>query len=105
VVPSVRRPCTDENCLPCREDLQDFCSTGAYIERGIKECHGFMTESFVERERYLTYVPPELRDLAYFRKHWPEAIEAVITRRYPIDSCRELLLDQATGIKNVISFD
>ncbi len=285
VVPSVRRPCSDENCLPCREDLQDFCSTGAYVERGIKECHGFMTESFVERERFLTHVPPELRnlavlmepltiaekglaqawdaqsrlpwvrhhtngkptgkglnavilgagpigilgamtmkaagfetyvynrsplpnpkaeiveaigatyissndvafrdlpdlvgsidliyeaigissvafevlsilgvngvyiftgipapgdsipvdanqlmrsvvlgnqavigtvnaddasfkaaikDLAYFKKHWPEAIEAVITKRYAIDSCRELLLDRATGIKNVISFD
>lgn len=64
VVPSVRRPCTSESCVPCRNDLQDFCSTGDYIERGIKECHGFMTESFVERERFLTYVPPELRDVA-----------------------------------------
>jgi threonine dehydrogenase-like Zn-dependent dehydrogenase len=285
VVPSVRRPCTDHHCVPCQNDLQDFCSTGSYIERGIKECHGFMTESFVERERFLTCVPPELRDvavlmepltiaekgltqawavqkrlpwirheengkptgkglnalvlgagpigilgamkmkaagfntyvysrskapnpkseivesigvkyisalevpvqelpnivgsidlvyeglgvsgvafsvlsvlglngvyiytgipapddpipidannlmrnivlknqaivgtvnaddasfkaaiedLAYFKKHWPEAIEAVISKRYALDSCRELLLDRATGIKNVISFE
>jgi len=285
VVPSVRRPCTDENCLPCKQGLQDFCSNGNYVERGIKECHGFMTESFVERERFLTYIPPDLkdlavlmepltiaekglaqawatqkrlpwvrhyengkptgkglnavvlgagpigilgamtmraagfetyvynrspapnpkaeiveaigakyisskdvavsdlpgevgsidlvyeavgissvafdvlgvlgvngvyiftgipapgdpiqvdadqlmrnivlgnqsvigtvnaddasfkaaiRDLAYFRKHWPEAIDAVITRRYSIESCRELLLERATGIKNVISFE
>ena len=47
VVPSVRRPCTDENCLPCKQGLQDFCSNGNYVERGIKECHGFMTETFV----------------------------------------------------------
>ncbi len=285
VVPSVRRPCTDENCLPCKQGLQDFCSNGNYVERGIKECHGFMTESFVERERFLTYIPPDLkdlavlmepltiaekglaqawatqkrlpwvrhyengkptgkglnavilgagpigilgamtmraagfetyvynrspapnpkaeiveaigakyisskdvavsdlpgeigsidlvyeaigissvafdvlgvlgvngvyiftgipapgdhiqvdadqlmrnvvlgnqavigtvnaddasfkaaiRDLAYFRKHWPEAIDAVITKRYSIESCRELLLERATGIKNVISFE
>ena len=64
VVPSVRRPCTDEKCVPCQHDLQDFCATGTYVERGIKECHGFMTESWVERERFLTYVPPELKDVA-----------------------------------------
>lgn len=64
VVPSVRRPCTNPSCVPCQHDLQDFCSTGTYVERGIKECHGFMTESFVERERFLTIVPPELRDVA-----------------------------------------
>src|SRR5690349_18710486 len=27
VVPSVRRPCGHGQCLPCRADLQDFCST------------------------------------------------------------------------------
>ena len=46
-----------------------------------------------------------ITDLGYFKTHWPEAIESVISKRYPIDSCRELLLDHATGIKNVISFD
>lgn len=64
VVPSVRRPCNDPSCIPCSKGLQDFCSTARYIERGIKECHGFMTESFVERERYLTYIPDELRHVA-----------------------------------------
>ena len=64
VVPSVRRPCSDENCQPCREGLQDFCSNGNYVERGIKQCHGFMTEAFVEQERFLTYIPPDLKDLA-----------------------------------------
>jgi glucose 1-dehydrogenase len=64
VVPMVRRPCSHANCLPCREDRSDFCTTGDFVERGIKERHGFMTEEVVDEERYLTYVPPELRDVA-----------------------------------------
>ncbi|NNC87197.1 MAG: glucose 1-dehydrogenase [Akkermansiaceae bacterium] len=64
VVPSVRRPCQHEGCLPCRQGLQDFCSTGDFVERGINQVHGFMTETYTEEEQYLTYVPPELRDVA-----------------------------------------
>ncbi len=64
VVPSVRRPCPHANCLPCRADKQDFCFTGDFTERGIKMTHGFLTEYYLEEEKYLTYVPPELRDVA-----------------------------------------
>lgn len=64
VVPSVRRPCADPECVPCREGRQDFCFTWKFTERGINQVHGFMTEYFVEEERYLTLVPPELRDVA-----------------------------------------
>ncbi len=64
VVPSVRRPCPHDYCLACRSDKQDFCYTGDFIERGIKMIHGFMTEYYVDEEKYLTYVPPELRDVA-----------------------------------------
>ncbi len=64
VVPSVRRPCPHQHCQPCRADLQDFCATGDFTERGIKMNHGFMTEYYVEQEKFLTYVPPELRDVA-----------------------------------------
>jgi glucose 1-dehydrogenase len=64
VVPSVRRPCPHAHCLACREDKQDFCYTGDFTERGIKMTHGFMTELYVDEEQYLTYVPPELRDVA-----------------------------------------
>ena len=64
VVPSVRRPCADPDCLACRADLQDFCSTGGFTERGIKMTHGFLTEYFVEEEKYLTHVPQGLRDMA-----------------------------------------
>src|SRR5687767_14350854 len=64
VVPSVRRPCSHPGCLPCRADLQDFCSTGDFTERGIKMTHGFMTEYYVDEGKYLNRVPPELRDVA-----------------------------------------
>ena len=64
VVPSVRRPCPHAHCLPCREDKQDFCFTGDFSERGIKMTHGFMTEFYVDEEKYLTWVPPELRGVA-----------------------------------------
>lgn len=64
VVPSVRRPCPHSHCGSCRDDKQDFCFTGDFTERGIKMTHGFMTEQYVEEEKYLAYVPPEIRDVA-----------------------------------------
>ena len=64
VIPSVRRPCPVPECIPCRQDRQDFCSTWKFTERGINQYHGYMTESFVDLEKYLTLVPPELRDIA-----------------------------------------
>jgi threonine dehydrogenase-like Zn-dependent dehydrogenase len=63
VVTSVRRPCPHPSCVACREGRQDFCYTGDFTERGIKQSHGFMTEFVVEEERYLNVVPPELRDV------------------------------------------
>lgn len=64
VVPSVRRPCPHPGCLACRSGHQDYCYTGDFTERGIKEAHGFMTEYVVEHERYLHLVPPGLREFA-----------------------------------------
>jgi glucose 1-dehydrogenase len=63
VVPSVRRPCPHEDCQSCREDRQDFCFTGDFTERGIKMKHGFMTEFYVDEERFLTPVSHDLRDV------------------------------------------
>jgi threonine dehydrogenase-like Zn-dependent dehydrogenase len=64
VVPSVRRPCGDPNCIPCREGRQDFCETWRFTERGINQRHGFMTNYFVEEVPYLTPVPNSLVDVA-----------------------------------------
>jgi threonine dehydrogenase-like Zn-dependent dehydrogenase len=63
VVPMVRRPCEHADCVACTAGRQDFCYTGDYTERGIKERHGFMTEEVVDDERYLNVVPRALRDV------------------------------------------
>ena len=63
VVITVRRPCPHPSCVACRQGRQDFCYTGDFTERGIKQSHGYMTEFVVEEERYLNVVPRELRDV------------------------------------------
>lgn len=62
-VPMVRRPCHHPECTACRAGRQDFCYTGDFTERGIKEQHGFMTEFVVDDERYMTLMPAELREV------------------------------------------
>jgi len=64
VVMTVRRPCPHESCIACRAGRQDFCYTGDFTERGIKQQHGFMTEFVIEEEQYLAVVPRSLRDVA-----------------------------------------
>ncbi|HEX4206409.1 MAG TPA: glucose 1-dehydrogenase [Ktedonobacteraceae bacterium] len=63
VVPVVRRPCPHDECVACRAGRQDFCQTDDYTERGIKSMHGYMTEFVVDEERYLNFVPPNLRSV------------------------------------------
>jgi len=64
VVPMVRRPCPHEYCVACRAGRQDFCFTGDFTERGIKEQHGFMAQFVVDDQKYMNPVPRELRDVA-----------------------------------------
>jgi glucose 1-dehydrogenase len=64
VVPMVRRPCGHDDCVACAAERQDFCFTGDFHERGIKQAHGFMTEYVVDDERWMNVVPRELRDVA-----------------------------------------
>ena len=78
VVPMVRRPCHHEHCIPCRNDRSDFCTTGDFVERGIKEYHGFMTEYVVDQEKYLCVVPPALRDVAVLMEPLTVAEKALI---------------------------
>jgi len=63
IVLTVRRPCP-EMCPACRAGRQDFCYTGDFTERGIKQQHGYMTELVAEDEQYAWPVPRELRDVA-----------------------------------------
>lgn len=64
VVPMVRHPCPHAWCGPCRMNRSDFCISGDFVERGIKEEHGFMRSHLIERPEFLAKVPPELRNLA-----------------------------------------
>lgn len=64
VVPTVRRPCPHASCRPCRAGRQDFCVTGDFIERGIKEAHGFLQELAVEEQEFLVPVPKRLANVA-----------------------------------------
>jgi threonine dehydrogenase-like Zn-dependent dehydrogenase len=43
-----------------------------------------------------------IRDLATFTKRWPDAVNSLITGRFPMGDYRELLLGKSSGIKNVI---
>lgn len=61
---TVRRPCMQPDCPACNEGRQDFCYTGNFTERGIKQQHGYMTEFVVDRERFLIPVPKHLREVA-----------------------------------------
>jgi threonine dehydrogenase-like Zn-dependent dehydrogenase len=63
-IPMVRRPCDHPECLACRAGRQDFCYTGDYKERGIKQMHGFLTELIVDEARYMNPVPRAIRDVA-----------------------------------------
>ena len=88
VAMTVRRPCDVDECVACRAGRQDFCITGAFRERGIKEADGFMTEFVVENERYLVKVPHTLADVGVLVEPLTIAAKAAsdletILQRYP----------------------
>ena len=88
VVLTVRRACGDPNCAPCRAGRPDFCVTGKFVERGIKEADGFMTELVVEDERNLVKVPATLADVGVLVEPLTIAGKAgldlqTILQRYP----------------------
>jgi threonine dehydrogenase-like Zn-dependent dehydrogenase len=60
----VRRPCPHDHCIACRSSRQDFCFTGDFTERGIKEQHGFMAQFIVDDEKYMNPVAADMRDVA-----------------------------------------
>jgi threonine dehydrogenase-like Zn-dependent dehydrogenase len=64
VVPTVRRPCPHLECRACRSGHQDFCYTGDFSERGIKESHGYIAEYVADHERTMVKVPADLRHVA-----------------------------------------
>lgn len=77
VVSMVRRPCEHKDCLACRSGRQDFCYTGDFKERGIKDVHGFMTEFVVDDENFMIPVPRELRDIGVLIEPLTIAVKAL----------------------------
>ncbi len=81
VVCMVRRACHHAECAACRSGNQNFCSTGDYIEHGIKGLHGFMTEYVIEERRYLHVVPQHLREVGVLVEPLTIAEKAMLTAR------------------------
>jgi glucose 1-dehydrogenase len=81
VVPMVRRPCPHSYCMACVNGRQDFCFTGDFTERGIKQQHGFMAQYVVDDEIYMNPVPQELRDVAVLVEPLTIAEKALIQVR------------------------
>ncbi|MBX3356931.1 MAG: glucose 1-dehydrogenase [Phycisphaeraceae bacterium] len=61
---TVRRGCGLRECPACGEGRQDFCYTGRFTERGIKQQHGYMTEMVVDEQQNMVPVPRSLREVA-----------------------------------------
>ncbi len=81
VVSTVRLPCNDPGCVPCRAGHYDFCMTGNYREHGIKGLDGFMTELVVEERHNLHPVGRDLRDVAVLVEPLTIAEKALIEVR------------------------
>lgn len=64
VVRAVRRPCLD--CDNCNNNSNDMCSTGDFIESGIKGLDGCMAEYFKDQFQYLIPLPTELKEVNVF---------------------------------------
>lgn len=95
VVTTVRRPCGRPECRPCAHDRPDYCTTGAYTERGIKGRHGFMTEEVVDLAKNMHAVPAGIADIAVLTEPLTitekalNELDSVLTRMPWIDPRKE----------------
>jgi threonine dehydrogenase-like Zn-dependent dehydrogenase len=85
VVAMVRRPCSHPECRPCRAGRSDFCITGDYTERGIKQADGFLTEYTLDDEEYLVKVPKPLADVAVLIEPLTVVSKAAVQARAILD--------------------
>ncbi|HLN84979.1 MAG TPA: hypothetical protein VK200_00915, partial [Candidatus Limnocylindrales bacterium] len=46
-----------------------------------------------------------IHDLQIFKNTWPQAVQSLITGRFPMDGHRDLLVGKASGIKKVIQLN
>ncbi|GLV59131.1 glucose dehydrogenase [Dictyobacter sp. S3.2.2.5] len=107
VVPEVRRPCADPSCRACQAEHQDFCQTGTYTERGIKELHGYMAEYVVDDVRFLHPAPEGLRQVAVLTEPLTIAEKALdqalqIQRRLPWQTGSATSSEPGRGLTAVV---
>jgi threonine dehydrogenase-like Zn-dependent dehydrogenase len=86
VVRSVRRPCP--TCDNCNHGANDMCTSGNFVESGIKELNGCMAEYFVDDPAYLIKINQELahtsvllEPISVVEKAWRQA-KAIQQRLY-----------------------
>ena len=72
----VRRSCSDM-CLNCKMGEVDMCSTGNYVETGIKGIHGDMTEYFADSPEYLVKIPGNLANVGVLMEPMSVAEKAI----------------------------
>ncbi len=94
VVASVRRPCNQRNCQPCRDGHNDMCNTGLYQERGIKGQHGYWAEYYGEHQQWLTKIPEEIEGAAVFLEPL-SIVEKAMRQAYQIQSRLSWQIDSA----------
>ena len=85
VVPIVRRPCPHPECRPCRAGRSDFCITGDFTERGIKQADGFLADYVLDDKEYLVKVPKPLADVAVLIEPLTVIAKAAIQVRAILD--------------------
>lgn len=81
----VRRP---DSCAACRDGQWDFCLTGNYVERGIKQRDGYGATRWRAEPEFLVHIPAALGDAGVLleptsvvAKAW-EQIERIGARAY-----------------------
>ncbi|GHO83332.1 glucose 1-dehydrogenase [Dictyobacter formicarum] len=107
VVPEVRRPCADPACRACQASHQDFCQTGTYTERGIKELHGYMAEYVVDDVHFLHPVPKALSQVAVLTEPLTIAEKALvqalqIQQRLPWQTSAATSAEPGSGLTAVV---
>ena len=107
VVSSVRLPCPDPECLPCRTRQQDFCITGLNREHGIRGLDGFMADYVVVDRPFLHPLPASLRPvgvlvepLTIAEKAFAEAVR--IQQRLPWQPARRTAVVLGAGAVGLV---
>jgi threonine dehydrogenase-like Zn-dependent dehydrogenase len=78
IVPMVRRACPTV-CPACAARRFDLCSTGGFLERGIRRAHGYFTEFAVDLAENLVEIPRALGESAILAEPLSVVEKAIAT--------------------------